>query len=553
VSDSLSEHARPSQAAPTHAAPTHAAASRAAVGVPPRHRASRSGWAARRWLTAAGWTAGGAALLVLFVRIALSFPVNSDESGNALHAWAMLHGQVLLHGWILGDVTFYTMELPIIAVSELFFGLSDLSSSVAAALVYLIVAALAVALALRGSSGAARLARCGAALAVLAIPLAVPYGLWVELGPPDHMGTSAFLLLAFLLIDIERAPRYTAPVVGLILCLGQLSDATVRYVAVPAIILVSLYHMVVARRIRTADTAMALAAIVSVPAENALRAVLLHFGAYLMIDPRSKIAPSGKWWPNTKLAWDVLRELFGGTRVPHAPLGGALTILGLIALLAAAAGLVAVGVRWRTASRADQLLALAIVFNLAAYIFSNFPTTTDSHEIAIVLPCGAVLAARLLVPARIKARIAARAAVAAAAVAALVPLATASTFAPATEPSADLIPWLEAHHLSYGLAGYWQASAATQNAGGEVNIRPIAVRGNLAWRYNWESNLAWYDASKYDATFVAVTTKHSPSATAVEGAFGKPAYLANIPGWEILVYNHNLLGQVKPTPLKKMA
>jgi len=524
----------------------------AVTATSPQHDTDVPGRVTRRWLTAAGWFAGAAALLALFVRIAVSFPLNSDESSNALQAWALLHGHLLLHGWILGDVTFYTLELPVIAVSEAFFGLSDLSSSVAAALVYLIVAAFVVALAVRGSSGSARLARCGAAVAVLALPLAIPYGLWVELGPPDHMGTSAFILVSFLLIDWERAPRYTAPLVGVILCAGQLSDVTVEYVAVPAIVLVSLYHMAVARRVRTADGAMALAALASVPAEIAVRALLRHFGAYLMIAPNTTIAPAGKWWHNTLLLWAVLRELFGGTRVPHVPLGGALTVAGLIALFAAAAGLIAVAVRWRTASRADQLLALAIVFNLAAYRFSNLPTTTNSHEIAIVLPCGAVLAARLLVPARITARVTGRAVAAVAAVVAIVPLVTASTFAPAEQPADDLIPWLTAHHLSDGLAGYWSAAAAVQNADGKVQISPIAVRGNQPWRYNWESNLAWYDPSRYDATFVAVTPKHSPSAAAVEKAFGKPAYIANIPGWEILVYNHNLLKQVKPTPLRSV-
>jgi hypothetical protein len=519
----------------------------------PRRRpdASVPGRPGRRWLTAAAWTAGGVALLAFFVKISLNFPLNSDESSNALQAWAMLHGHLLLHGWVLGDVTFYTCELPIIALSELFFGLRDLSSSVAASLVYLIVAACAVALAVRGSRGTARLARVGAVLAVLAIPLAVPYGLWVELGPPDHMGTSVFVLVAFLLIDRERVPRYSAPLVGVILLAGQLSDTTVRYVAVPAVVLVSLYHMAVTRRIRSTDGAFALAAVLSFPAELIVRAVMRQLGAYLMVAPDTALAPPGKWAHNTVLAWDVLRWLFGGAWAPGEPLHGALTIVGLIFLFTAAAGLVAVAVRWRTATRADQLLALAIVFNLGAYIFSNIPTAANSHEIAIVLPAGAVLAARFAVPASIKGRLAAGVAVVAVA-AMLVPLIAASTFKEARQPSDDLIAWLQARHLSYGLGDYWSASAATQNAGGKVDIRPISVRGNKAWRYNWESNLAWYDASANDANFVAIQDRYPLTVTAAERAFGQPVSIGHVPGWEILIYNHNLLRHVKVTPLPKV-
>ena len=39
-------------------------------------------------------------------------PVNADGASNALQAWDMLHGNLLLHGWWLSDVSFYTTELP---------------------------------------------------------------------------------------------------------------------------------------------------------------------------------------------------------------------------------------------------------------------------------------------------------------------------------------------------------------------------------------------------------------------------------------------------------
>jgi hypothetical protein len=532
-----------------HASPAHAAA----TAPRPQHPARLSGGAGRDWLAAASWVVGYTALLAFFVRISLNFTQNSDGANNALQAWDMLHGNLLLHGWILGDVTFYTLELPVLMLTELFFGLSVLSSYIASSVVYLIVVACAAALAVRGSGGAARLARCGAAVAVLAIPLAIPYGLWVELGPPDHMGTSVFVLVSFLLIDRDRIPRCTAPLVGVILCAGQLSDVTVRYIAVPAIILVSAYRMVGARRVRAADGAIALAAAVSVPAELAVRAVLRHFGAYLMVAPDSALAPPGKWAHNAALAWDVLRYLFGASRVQGVPLHGALTILGLIALFAVAAGVVSVAVRWRSASRAEQALCLAIIFNLAAYVFSPIPAATNSHEIAGVLPAGAVLAARFLVPARITAPVRAGAAAAVAAAAALVPLVAATTFPRATQQSDNVIAWLEAHHLSYGLAGYWSASATTQNAGGKVEIRTIAVQGKTAWTYNWEMDTGWYDAAGYYANFVVVEDRYPALTTKMaEWVFGKPASIGSVPGWEILVYHKNLLTQVKAAPLPRV-
>ena len=66
----------------------------------------------------------------------------------------------------------------------------------------------------------------------------------------------------------------------MILCAGQLSDLTVRYVAVPAVVLVCGYRVLAARKLRSGDTALVVAAVVSVPLESALRAAMVHFGAF---------------------------------------------------------------------------------------------------------------------------------------------------------------------------------------------------------------------------------------------------------------------------------
>ena len=68
--------------------------------------------AARRWLAAAAWTLATLAAFAVYLRLARTRAVNSDGASIALQAWDMLHGNLLLHGWTLADVTFYTTELP---------------------------------------------------------------------------------------------------------------------------------------------------------------------------------------------------------------------------------------------------------------------------------------------------------------------------------------------------------------------------------------------------------------------------------------------------------
>ena len=488
-------------------------------------------------------------LFAVLLRSSLSVPMNSDGANQALQAWDMLHGHVLLPGWIIGDASVYTFEVPLYAIIELFFGLTRMIFHLEAALVYLIVAAFCVALASTDSRGPARAARCAIVVAVLAAPIATQQGASILLAQPNHTGTSAFLLASFLLIDRAPGRRFTPPLLAVILCAGQLGDATVFYVAVPAILLVCVYRILAARKIRTGDAAIALAAAASVPLELLTRAVMRHFGGYAMIRPRTAISPAGQWPQHALLTWRAIRTLygaFGATVVSnlHAPLAGAASVFGAACLLAAAFGFARVVATWTTASRAEQLLCVAIVVNLAAYLVSTMPSTFSSREVVAVLPCGAVLAARACVPGRIADRPRARVVVTAAALVALLPLGAAASLPSVTPPSANLASWLKAHGLTYGIAGYWEASSVTLQSGNQVQVRPVVLRHNQVAAYYWESRPDWYDASRHDATFV-ITDAHVNSETltsaVAERYFGRPAAIYLVAGYTILIYRTNLL------------
>ena len=97
----------------------------------------------RRWLAAACWVAGAAALFGCYLRLAGTRAVNSDGASQALQAWDMLHGNLLLRGWQVGDVSYYTTEIPEYALVEWILGLSGDVVHVAAALTYTLMVLLA--------------------------------------------------------------------------------------------------------------------------------------------------------------------------------------------------------------------------------------------------------------------------------------------------------------------------------------------------------------------------------------------------------------------------
>ena len=522
------------------------------TGLPPAPspRPVGPGGSGHRWvprlLAATAWIAGGAVLFLCYLRISFTYHVTSDGANNALQAWDMLHGHLLMHGWILGDATYYTFDLPVLALTEIFFGLQDLTSHVASALIYLIVTVCAVALAVADSRGLARVARAGVVVAVLTATFHVEWNAPYLLGAPDHVGTSVFLLVSALLIDRAPARRYTSPLLLAILCAGQIGDATVRYVAVPAVVVVSVYRMAAARKVRTGDAANALAAVASVPLAAAVRALMLHFGAYQMVAPRTAIAPPGRWPHNAAIAWHAMRVLFGAEVASGSanPARDAGYVLGIACLLAVAAGFARVVWTWRTASRAEQLLCAAIVINLAVYVVSTMPIPSNPYEVVAILPCGAVLAARACVPRRIPDRLRAGLTTGLVAAVALAPLAIAAARSPAMAPTAPVTAWLEAHGLTYGLAGYWNSSVITLHSGGQVQARAVVIQGSRVIRYDWETDTQWFDPSRHDATFLITDLAGIGLSPLAEHYFGKPDQIVRVSHWAILIYRRNLLTQV---------
>src|SRR6201995_4945892 len=142
ASSALPATAQPETAQPETAQPETAQ--------PETGRASGRRVSARRLLATAAVALAVALLFLAYLRVSRTYPENSDESNDLLMAWDMLHGNVLLHGWYLSDVSFVTTELPQYTLLVDLFGLHTATAHIAAAMTYTLVLILAVLLA-RGS------------------------------------------------------------------------------------------------------------------------------------------------------------------------------------------------------------------------------------------------------------------------------------------------------------------------------------------------------------------------------------------------------------------
>jgi hypothetical protein len=508
------------------------------------------------WIGA--YVAAGVVLFLCYLRVSGTQTVSSDGGSNALEAWDMLHGNLLLHGWTLTDVSFYTTELPEYMLVELTRGLGPAVVHTAAALTYTLLVLLAGLVAkgrATGREGAAR-ALIGSGI-MLAPQLGNP--VFVLLLVPDHVGTGVPILLIFLVLD--RAPRqwYVPPVIALMLAWATIGDRLVIAAAVVPIVVVCgirIVRAVLADRPLAAvrfEAGLAAAGIASLGISLLALRILGHLDGYKLIPLGTTLAKVPGLARHFRLAGEGLLGLYGADFV-HAPLGvqTALAVLHLAGLgLAAWALARALRRFFRTDDLLVQVLAVGILTDLAAFVFSSLPRTIwDTRQISAVLPFGAVLAGRLLAGDLLRARLVPALAVVLACYTAALGFDAAQHDIPAHDQS--LADWLVAHDFSYGLSNYFEGNITTLDSGGHVHLVAVSWGAHKSVPRAYQSQSSWYDPRLHYANFVVNTSADQPPAVIpprdLRNAFGPPAKIYLDGPYTILVWNKNLLADLGRPP-----
>jgi hypothetical protein len=514
----------------------------------------------RRWLAALAWLLSGVVLFACYLRISRSVPANSDGAANALQAWDMLHGNLLLHNWWLSDVSFYTTELPEYMVVELVRGLNADVVHVAAALTYTLLVLLAAFLAKGRATGREAAVRMLLAGGIMMAPQAGTAA-GILLLSPDHVGSNVPVLLIWLLLD--RAPRrwWVPLLAGVLMTWALIGDGIVLYTGfLPLTIVCAIraYRAMVVQQDRSTEHRFELGLILAalVAAELSTRLlVLIHAAGGFLVWPVSPLLAASAQMPR-HFAYTAhgLLVLFGadffGRRVSFAAL---LLMLHLAGLALAGWGVCA-GVRrfFRRNDLVEQVLVAGVLIGLTVYVLGQRVVDINStREIAEVLPFSAVLAGRLLAPRLIQARLVPLLAVVFAGyLVSLGQAAAAPARAPANQGLAD---WLAGHGLHYGLSTYWQSSIVSLTTGEHVMVVPVATAthaaGSLVRRDEWESTESWYDPRLHNANFIVQLIKPGrlpaflPLAS-VENTFGPPAQVYLDGPYRILVWHKNLLPEL---------
>ncbi|HEX6932844.1 MAG TPA: hypothetical protein VF162_11920, partial [Streptosporangiaceae bacterium] len=133
----------------------------------------------------------------------------------------------------------------------------------------------------------------------------------------------------------------------------------------------------------------------------------------------------------------------------------------------------------------------------------------------------------------------------------LISLGQVVTLPPAPPQSAGLGSWLASRHLTYGLAGYWNANVITLDTGGAVAVRAVLAHGTQITSDYWETRAAWFRPAAGYATFIVLVPappgfKRYPTVASVRRTFGQPAHIYYVRDCTIMVWNKNLLADLIP-------
>ena len=533
----------------------------ARVDVPPAEPAGAQAGRvfSARWVWLAALGAAAVGLYLCYHRLSMTTANDSDGADQVLQAWDMLRGNWLLHGWTVGDVSYYTTEIPEYILLELTrgnYGPDVLHEG--AAITYTLLVLMAGLLAKGRARGRQGLVRALIAAGILLAPQ-LPYGVHLLLMQPDHLGTQVPLLVVFLVLD--RGPRrwYIPAVVAVMLTWIIIADRiAVLDAAIPLIIVCGVracwaivHH---GRRLSSQwfELSLMAAGVFACGAAVVAVTAIRHLGGYTSLPLPSGLAPVHFLPAHLVLTMEGILTLFGAGFAGLPP--GVATVFAVLHLVGVALVLWGFCRAFRRFFSADLIvpvMATGIVLNLVAYAASVVPAGWfGTREISVVLPFGAVLAGRQLAQPLIRARL--EPVLAGLLACYAIALGYAVAQPPVTDSEQPIAGWLEAHHLYVGLGTYTEANLITLDSGGEVAIRTLTWRHRDTVPRAYESEASWYDPKLSYANFVVMNSADdgvsSIPDTDILALAGPPVRTYHYRTFTVMVWNHNLLADLAGPP-----
>jgi len=496
-----------------------------------------------------------------------SLPMNSDGATVVLEGKAMSGGNLLLNHWGLSLDSFWLVDVPLYAIAVLIAGVHPQLMHLVPAVIAAGVVVTGVWIARRSLSKWSALFAAGTVVVILGLPTHA-FTEFYLLGPL-HVATTLWCLFAF--IALRRARFGWGWVLALcLLSAGLVGDFQTLVLGVLPIGLAGLIAMVRTRQWRVGVPALA-AALGSVVLAKVVRVIARAIGTFT-IGSTNPMASLHQMLHNARhvITWGaaiegVGKDIFGRPSIP--PILQVLHAVGLsLGVLGVAFGVVSIvhscimgSSRPFPAVAAEpddaeatwlgDVLVLGFLGGIAMFV---------ALALSDVAPYGRYLTPSVIFGAIIAGRLAGKLfgwlkAGWPQALAVLLALAViagcGTTFASyvtdeaPVQPATLLVNYLEAHHLSVGVADYWSASIVTVQSSGKLTVRPVDTRPgtNYIARYMRNSNTTWYSTRFQFLVFNAVNPWDNVEESSAVATFGKPRTVTVVSGYRVLTWAHGIV------------
>ena len=529
-----------------------------------------------RKLPVFSWLVGFFALFFGYLYSSQLVVKNSDDASIILEGQAMLHGNLLMHGWYLPSDSFITTEMPLDALNSIFFTGQQILR-ITPALLYAATVLIATYLATRQVSDPKRRWLAAAAcLALLAFPIGLLFSLVMQ--GPMHIGTIVATLIAWVAYDYfvkhsqQPASYWTLGLFAVVTILAIIGDPMAELLIVLPVIIVSTL-MLWRTRGRSATARATLGgALLALLVGIGVRQVLSMSGTFISTADLALAPPVNI---RNNFLWLILGlyqafhiNLQPGTAVDafHIQILPNLPYVEWVLFSVLNAGfLVVCTIGFARLFRRSlipkdmeksvpSVLTWAILADLLAYLFTYFSLNVTG--LRYLIP-GGIYAGILCYSAIARAIPERHVAKVVLAFLCVTTLAYGVMLAQAPRieaPERQLITFLEGHHLTYGFGTYWVANITTLRSNDRVQVVPVTEQFGRIYPFIWHSNAAWFQGSQLGgARFVVIDD--SVSATcfqkAIVKSFGEPDhiyYLDSNPRYVIFAWNHPIVGSSLAVP-----
>lgn len=515
-----------------------------------------------------------AVVLVLFCAVTASFEMaaaqisatTGDAATALLEGRALDSGHLLLHGWSLSLDSFWALEATAYALVLPFTGVHLYVLHVEPALLAAATLFLGIGLVASGQSHRGRVAAVGALLALVAFP--PPVLAYFFLQGPWHVSTTLACFIAFALVAGARS-TWRPLTAALVLALSITSDASTVVIGALPVLIVGLVQLARSRSLRASHRTLFVAP-VAVLLTLVIRVVGKSLGMYTLVN-RNLVISLKQLRINLHLLIPHLEALFGVANLPPLSVERVSGLFVVVRLVELAVVIAMLGVGLFGGGRLlcelrhrrdplsstrviEALLLVCFVIDLAFFVIGSANGHVEFTKYLTTAMLAVAIASSRLLGRAVSARATRVLRLLSAPAAALLVLSAVQFYGVAVhrapfQKTHQLVAFLEAHHLSEGVASYPIASLVTVDSSLVVSLRPVtASRAGVVTSFGRQEDSAWYGAHRF--TYLVYDTSvpwHNVNRASAEHSFGKADRTYVVGPYRVLVWQKSF--EIAPNPV----